>query len=77
VLEIAKHGLLAAESAGPDDMEAAAGALFRVLPDGTQHEIASAGLVIPGGVAVGPDGTIYVTNFGIFSGAGQLVRLDY
>jgi hypothetical protein len=77
VLEIAKHGLLAAESAGPDDMEAAAGALFRVLPDGTQHEIASAGLVIPGGVAVGPDGAIYVTNFGIFSGAGQLVRLDY
>jgi len=77
VLEIAKNGLLAAEAAGPDNMAAAAGALIRVLPDGTQHEVASAGLVMPGGVAVGPDGTIYVSNFGIFSGMGAVVRLDY
>jgi hypothetical protein len=77
VLEIAKNGLLAAESAAPGDTAAAAGALIRVAADGTKTEIASAGLVLPGGLAVGPDGAIYVSNFGIFSGAGELVRLDY
>jgi len=77
VLEIAKHGLLAAEAAQPGDMVATAGALIRVLPDGTQAEVASAGLVMPGGVAVGPDGTIYVSNFSILSGPGAIVRLDY
>jgi hypothetical protein len=77
VLEIAKHGLLAAEAAEPGDMVATAGALIRVLPDGTQVEVASAGLVMPGGVAVGPDGTIYVSNFSVLSGPGALVRLDY
>lgn len=77
VLEIAKNGLLAAESAGPDDPEATAGALIRVNPNGTQVELASAGLVIPAGLAIGEHGEIYVSNFGIFSGAGQLVRIDY
>lgn len=76
VLEIAKNGLMAVQAAPPGD-PAGAGALIRVLPDGTKVEVASLGLVMPGGVAVGPDGSIYITNFGILSGAGQLVRLDY
>ena len=28
----------------------------------------------PGGVAVGADGTVYVTNRSIFSGSGEVVR---
>jgi hypothetical protein len=76
VLEIAKNGLNAAQAAAPGD-PAGAGALLRVLPDGTKVEVASIGLVMPGGVAVGPDGSIYITNFGVLPGAGQLVRLDY
>ncbi len=76
VLEIAKNGLNAAQAAAPGD-PAGAGALLRVLPDGTKVEVASLGLVMPGGVAVGPDGSIYITNFGVLPGAGQLVRLDY
>jgi hypothetical protein len=76
VLEIAKNGLNAAQAAPPGD-PAGAGALLRVLPDGTKVEVASLGLVMPGGVAVGPDGSIYITNFGILPGAGTLVRLDF
>ena len=77
VLEIAKNGLLAAESATPEDPSAATGALIRVNPNGTQVELASDGLITPTGLAIGVHGEIYVSNFGIFSGAGALVRIDY
>ncbi len=77
VLEITKHGLLAAESAGPDDIEAVTGALIQVHPDGSKAQIASDGLVTPGGVAIDQAGNIYVTNFSVFSGPGALVRVDY
>ena len=77
VLEIAKHGLSGAEAAGPDDVEAVTGALIRVNADGSQSEIASNGLIIPGGLAIGPHGEIYVSNFSIFSGNGEVVRVDY
>jgi hypothetical protein len=77
VLEITKNGLLAAESAGPDNPSAATGALIRVNADGSQTEIASNGLITPTGLAIGPNGEMYVSNFGIFSGAGELVRVDY
>jgi hypothetical protein len=76
VLEIAKNSLNVAQTAPPGD-PAGAGALLRVLPDGTKVDVASLGLVMPGGVAVGPDGSIYITNFGVLPGAGTLVRLDY
>ncbi len=66
VLEIAANSLLSGDVTG---------ALIMVAPDGTQTELASAGLVAPGGVAIGPDGGIYVSNFGIFPGAGQVVRI--
>jgi hypothetical protein len=70
VLEIAKNGLLDAFVA--NDWT---GALIRVAPDGTRTELAAGALFAPGGVAVGTDGAIYVTNNSIFSGTGEVVRI--
>src|SRR5215203_584474 len=71
VLEIAKNGLLAAFEGGDWT-----GALIRIAPDGTQTELAPGTLFAPGGVAVGPDGALYVTNNSIFSGLGEVVRIE-
>lgn len=71
VVEIAKNGLLAAFGGGDWT-----GALIRLAPDGTQTEIASQGLFAPGGVAIGKDGAFYVTNNSIFSGAGEVLRIE-
>lgn len=71
VLELAKNGLLAAFEA--NDWT---GALIRVYPDGTRTEIATGALNAPGGIAVGSDGALYVTNNSIFSGAGEVVRIE-
>lgn len=71
VLEIFKNGLLAGEFFG--DFE---GALIHVALDGTRTEIASGMLMAPGGLALGPDGAIYVSNFSIFPGGGEVVRID-
>lgn len=71
VLEIFKNGLIAGEFFG--DMT---GALIHVATDGTRTEIASEGLVAPGGLALGADGSIYVTNFSIFPGDGTVVRIS-
>ena len=70
VLEIAKAGLLAPGEGLP------VGALIRVAPNGTRTEIASEGLLAPGGVTVGPDGALYVTNKSILPGAGEVVRIQ-
>lgn len=51
------------------------GRLVRVNADGTQTVIASAGLVKPGGLAIGPDGSIYVTTNSTAAGEGQVVRI--
>ncbi|HZM90966.1 MAG TPA: ScyD/ScyE family protein [Blastocatellia bacterium] len=71
VLEIAKHGLLDAFI-----FNDWGGALIRVAPDGTRTEIAEGTLTAPGGVAVGPDGALYVTNNSIFSGVGEVLRIE-
>jgi glucose/arabinose dehydrogenase len=71
VLEIAQNGLLAAFDGGDWT-----GALVRVRPDGTRTEVAVGALFAPGGVTVGPDGAVYVTNNSIFSGTGQVLRLE-
>lgn len=69
VLEIAKNGLLQAEQGGDFT-----GALLR--RDGTTFtEIASEGLIAPTGVAISAAGEIFVTNFGIFPGDGQVVEV--
>jgi hypothetical protein len=42
--------------------------------DGTRTVIAS-NLVKPGGITIGPDGALYVTNRSIFPGIGEVVRI--
>lgn len=74
VLEIAKGGLLAAES--PDATEEDfTGALLRMDGATTFTEIASEGLVAPAGLAISSDGRIFVTNYGVFPGMGQVVEV--
>ena len=72
VVEITKNGLLAAEQPGGD----VTGAVIRVAPNGTKTEVASEGLMAPGGIAVGPDGGLYVTNKSVAAGNGEVVRIQ-
>lgn len=70
VLEIAKNGLLDAFI-----FNDWTGALIRVAPDGTRTEMAEGALFAPGGVAIGTNGALYVTNNSIFSGTGEVLRI--
>jgi sugar lactone lactonase YvrE len=65
VLEIAANGLLEAELNGNF-----AGALIKVAPDGTRTTVTE-DLVLPGGIAVGKDGYLYVTNYSTFLAWGK------
>jgi hypothetical protein len=71
VLEIAKNGLLGALPPNNDWT----GALIKVRRNGTRTELATGMLRAPGGIAVGHDGALYVTNNSIFSGIGEVVRI--
>ena len=73
VLEIAKNGVLALEGGDPtpDDM---LGALLR-MDGSTFTEIEGDELTTPTGLAIDADGRIFVTNFGIFPGQGQVVEV--
>jgi hypothetical protein len=51
------------------------GRLTRVNLDGSRTVIASAGLIHPGGVAVGPDRALYVTINSSSAADGQVVRI--
>jgi sugar lactone lactonase YvrE len=44
-------------------------------PTNGDVEVVLDGLVFPAGVAVGRGGTIYITNFGIFPGGGEVLRV--
>ena len=70
VVELAQHGLLAAFT-GNDWT----GAVVRIAPDGTRTELAPGAWTAPGGIAVGSNGAVYVTNKSIFSGAGEVIRI--
>ncbi|NJO13431.1 MAG: ScyD/ScyE family protein [Gammaproteobacteria bacterium] len=70
VLEIAR-GLVPGPEADPG---VGAGRLLRKRP-GEAPEVVLDNLVFPGGVAVGPDDALYLTNFGIFPDAGQVLRV--
>lgn len=67
VLEIFKNGLTSGDPTG---------ALIRVEKDGSRTEIASEGLVTPTGVAIGRDGSYYVSNKGsALPGEGEVLRI--
>ena len=66
VLEIDADGQLAPGTAGR---------LVRVAFTGQQTVIPVPGLVYPGGVAVGPDGALYVTNHSTAAGRGEVLRI--
>jgi sugar lactone lactonase YvrE len=51
-----------------------AGALIKVAPDGTRTTVTE-DLVLPGGIAVGKDGYLYVTNYSTFPGMGQVLKI--
>jgi hypothetical protein len=71
VLEIFAKGFLQVMGPNADP----SGALTRIAPDRSRTIVASAGLIAPSSVAIGPDGGIYVSNFGIAAGGGQVVRV--
>lgn len=53
----------------------APGKLIRVAANGAQTVVYD-GLFYPGGLAIGPDGAAYVTNFGIVPDGGQVLRIS-
>jgi hypothetical protein len=66
VVEFATNGILSGDTTG---------ALKKIAPSGgAVTTIASTGLIAPGGVAVGPDGNVYVTNLSVAPGAGHVLR---
>lgn len=66
VLEISKNGI---PNFNP-------GRLVRIAPDGSRTEIAAGMLRAPGGIAIGHDGALYVTNRSVSSTIGELLRID-
>jgi hypothetical protein len=67
VLEISKNGLLSQNPLG---------ALIKVQPDGTRTELAAGQLFMPGGVVVTSSGAVYVTNWSVLPGGGQVLRVQ-
>jgi sugar lactone lactonase YvrE len=63
-------------NASENDMSSAAAQIVKVAPDGTQTEIDSTGLYFATGMAIGPDDTLYVSNFGVMPGMGQVVAIS-
>jgi hypothetical protein len=53
------------------------GRLVRVEPDGTRSDVISGPpLIAPGGVAIGPDGALYVTNMSTSPTDGAVLRIE-
>jgi sugar lactone lactonase YvrE len=73
VLEWNRGGMMQIDPASPATLE---GRLVAIAPDGQEREIASAGLISPGGVAIGPDGALYLTTFSVMEDMGQVIRLQ-
>ena len=54
----------------------AGGRLVRIDPDGTQTDVISGPpLIAPGGVAIGKDGALYITNMSTSATAGAVLRI--
>ena len=61
----------------PGPQQAGTGKVVRIDPSGTQTVIAT-GLSFPSAMTLGPDGAVYVSNFGFGvppTGAGQILRI--
>lgn len=72
VLELAHDGLLASPPGAPP-----AGGLWRVPAGGGDPAlVVSEGLVMPGGLAIATDGTIYITTCAVCPGVGGVVSLQ-
>jgi sugar lactone lactonase YvrE len=68
VVEIAHNSLLSGDLTG---------AVIRVDEDGNKTLVASEGLTMPGGIAIGEDGYLYVTTVaGLGGGGGEVLRLN-
>jgi hypothetical protein len=68
VLEIDRDGLLAPLPTGR---------LARInASDKSVDTVASEGLVMPGGLAIAGDGSIYVSNYSTSPGAGEVIRIQ-
>jgi sugar lactone lactonase YvrE len=52
------------------------GAVIQQAPDGTRTELAPRELNAPGGVGVGPDGTVYVSVNSVFARRGRVVSIN-
>src|SRR5262249_10937082 len=66
VLEISKNGLLSGNPVG---------ALIKLQAGSPPVELATGQLMMPGGLVVAPDNTIYVTNWSVLPGGGQVLRI--
>ena len=52
------------------------GRLARVPAGGGAAEtIVSTGLIMPGGLVIGPDGAIYISNYSVVPGGGRVERV--
>lgn len=74
VLEIAS-GHVGPFPPPPPNPGLGAGRLVRQCPGGAR-EVLLGNLTFPGGVALGPDGGVYLTNFGTSATAGEVLRLS-
>jgi len=74
VLEIASGGLLNVNGEDPSTM---AGGLYTVSSDGTVTEMMSDPLVFPAGMAFGPDGALYISNYGLMPGMGEVIKVTW
>ena len=55
----------------------ARGGVMRIAPDGTQTNIVSGSpLFAPGGIAVGTDGALYVTNRSTSPTVGEVLKIE-
>lgn len=68
VLEIDRDSLL-----GPQPVGRLA---RRNAGTGTVETVVSTGLVMPTGMVIGPDGAIYISNYGVMAGIGEVVRVQ-
>jgi hypothetical protein len=74
ILEVAR-GQIGPFPPPPPNPGLGIGRLLRQCPGGTPSVLLE-GLFFPSGVAPGPDGAVYLTNFGVSATAGEVLRLD-